>query len=209
LSNNGVGAAPGPAQIEFSPDGEVLVVTEKATNLIDTFEVDEDGAAGPAVTHPSAGVTPFGFAFTRHGTLIVSEAVGGAVNASSASSYDVSEDGIELISAAVPTQQSAACWAVATKNGKYAYTANAGSGSISLYGVGRDGVLVLRSSVAGFTGANSHPTDMALSHDSQFLYVLANTTQSIGAFAVQSDGSLTAVSGAGGLPVSAVGLAAW
>jgi hypothetical protein len=115
LSNNGVGAAPGPAQIEFSPDGEVLVVTEKATNLIDTFEVDEDGAASQVMTHPSAGMTPFGFAFTRHGTLIVSEAVGGAVNASSASSYDVSEDGIELISAAVPTQQSAACWAVARR----------------------------------------------------------------------------------------------
>ena len=66
--------APGPAQVSFSPGGEVLVVTEKGTNLIDTFRVDEDGLAGQVVTHPSAGVTPFGFAFTRNGTLIVSEA---------------------------------------------------------------------------------------------------------------------------------------
>jgi 6-phosphogluconolactonase len=209
LSNNGVGAAPGPAQVEFSPDGDVLVVTEKATSLIDTFPVDEDGMAGAVTTHPSAGVTPFGFAFTKRGTLIVSEAAGGAANASSASSYDVSDDGFELISAAVPTQQTAACWAVATRNGKYAYTANAGSGSLSLYKVGRDGALNLRSSAAGSTGATSHPSDMALSGNSQFLYVLANVTQSIGAFEIQADGSLTAVSGASGLPATAVGLAAW
>lgn len=209
LSNNGAGAAPGPAQISFSPDGDVLVVTEKGTNLIDTFPVDEDGMAGSVTTHPSAGVTPFGFAFAKHGTLIVSEAAGGAANASSASSYDVSDDNFELISAAVPTQQTAACWAVATKNGKYAYTANAGSGSLSLYKVGHDGELTLRSSVAGFTGATSHLSDMALSHDSQFLYVLANATQSIGAFAVQGDGSLTAANGASGLPATAVRLTAW
>ena len=209
LSNNGAGAAPGPAQIAFSHDGETLMVTEKATNLIDTFAVDEDGMPGNVVTHPSAGVTPFGFAFGKHGTLIVSEAAGGAANASSASSYDVSDDSFEVISAAVPTQQTAACWAVATKNGKFAYTANAGSGSISLYGVSRDGALTLRSSAAGSTGASSHPSDMALGQNSHFLYVLANNTQAINAFEVQADGSLTTVSGASGLPATAVGLAAW
>ena len=30
----------GPAQVSFTPDGEALVVTEKGTNLIDTFELD-------------------------------------------------------------------------------------------------------------------------------------------------------------------------
>ena len=209
LSNNGNGAAPGPAQISFSPDGQALVVTEKATNLIDTFPVDEDGVAGDLTTHPSAGVTPFGFTFARHGTLVVSEAAGGAVNASSASSYDVSADSFDVISAAVPTQQTAACWAVATKNGWYAYTANAGSGSISLYAVSRDGGLTLRNSAAGSTGATSHPSDMALGRYGHFLYVLANATQSIGVFEVRFDGSLVAVNGTSGLPATAVGLAAW
>ncbi len=209
LSNNGNGAAPGPAQISFSPSGKALIVTEKNTNLIDTFPVDEDGVAGNLTTHPSAGVTPFGFTFARHGTLVVSEAAGGAANASSASSYDVSDDNFEVISSAVPTQQTAACWAVATKNGWYAYTANAGSGSISLYAVGRDGGLTLRNSAAGFTGATSHPSDMALGRNSHFLYVLANVTQSIGAFEVRFDGSLAPVNGASGLPATAVGLAAW
>ncbi len=209
LSNGGAGAAPGPAQISFSPDGETLVVTEKATNLIDTFRVDDNGVASTVTTHPSAGATPFGFAFSQRGTLIVSEAAGGAALASSASSYLVSGDHFALISAAVPTYQTAACWAVATKNGKYAYTANAGSGSIAAYGVGKNGALQLLNGQAGLTGAGSHPSDMAFDASSHFLYGLANATQSIGAFAVQADGSLIALNGASGLPASAVGLAAW
>lgn len=209
LSNNGAGAAPGPAQISFSPNGDVLVVTEKATNLIDTYPVDEDGVAGELTTHPSAGATPFGFAFTKRGTLIVSEAAGGAVNGSSASSYDVSGDGFELISASVPTNQTAACWVVATKNGKFAYTTNAGSGSVSAYRVNKDGSLELLNGQAGFLGAGSTPIDAAVSGNSQYLYTLNAGAHTIAGFAVAGDGSLTAVGGVGGLPVGTVGLAAW
>ena len=208
LSNNGLGAAPGPAEISFSSTGDALAVTEKNTNLIDTFPIDRNGRPGAITTHASAGATPFGFAFARHGALIVSEAAGGAPNASSASSYRVSEHGFALISAAVPTEQTAACWLVTTDNGRFAYTANAGSGSLSLYAVGGDDALTLLKSVAGFTGATSHPSDMALSQGHQFLYVLANNTQSIDVFAVLGDGSLTPLGGNGGLPASAVGLAA-
>jgi hypothetical protein len=50
---------------------------------------------------------------------------------------------------------------------------------------------------------------MALSSNSRFLYALANVTQSIGAFAVRADGSLSAVNGTSGLPATAAGLAAW
>ena len=73
VSNGGVGAAPALAQIAFSSDGSTLVVTEKSTNLIDTYAV-ENGVASAPVPHPAAGLTPFGFAFDRHGHAIVSEA---------------------------------------------------------------------------------------------------------------------------------------
>ena len=52
-------------------------MTEKATNLIVTYEVRRGYASGPNA-QPSAGQTPFGFAFDRRGLLIVSEAFGGA-----------------------------------------------------------------------------------------------------------------------------------
>lgn len=76
------GAATAPAQIELNPEGNALVVTEKATQIIDTYIVDEDGVAAGPISQPSSGVTPFGFAFNTRGVLIVSEAFGGTANAS-------------------------------------------------------------------------------------------------------------------------------
>jgi 6-phosphogluconolactonase (cycloisomerase 2 family) len=166
-------------------------------------------AAAPVV-HPSAGATPFGFAFGLQGTLIVSEAFGGAANASAASSYDLRGGALQLVSASAPTHQTAACWVAVTGNGKFAYTTNAGSGSVSGYAVGRDGRLALLDATGqtGSTGPGSSPTDVAVSHNSQFLYVLAGGSHQVVAFTVGSDGSLNN-SGQVSLPAGAVGIAAW
>ena len=202
LSNGGVSAAPGPAQIQFSPDGELLAVTEKTTNLIDTYEIQNGWAQGPK-THTSSGATPFGFDFDKRGTLVVSEAAGSAL-----SSYKVSENDFHVVGASVPDGQGAACWVVITQNGKYAYTANAHSGSISSYGLSPDGKLKLLNGLAGVTGNNSSPIDMALSNNSHYLYELASGAHALDAFRVQPNGSLMSVGSVGGLPASAVGLAA-
>jgi 6-phosphogluconolactonase len=209
LSNNGVGSAPGPAQVSFSPDGSTLVVTEKATNLLLTYSIDGHGIASGPVTVPSSGPTPFGFAFTQQGTLVVSEAFGGAVDASAVSSYVLSHGDVQLVSGSVPTGQTAACWIVVTKNGKYAYSANAGSGSVSAYGVNSDGSLSLIDGRAGVTGEGTGPIDMAVSHNGQYIYVLNGRVPSISGFAVQADGRLEAVGTFAGLPAGAVGIAAW
>src|SRR6266568_6735175 len=56
-------ATVGPAQIGFDTDGDVLLVTEKSTNNLDIFSVDANGVASGPTVIPSAGKTPFGFAF--------------------------------------------------------------------------------------------------------------------------------------------------
>lgn len=81
-------ASVGPAQIGFSPDGTTLVVTEKATNQIVTYAVGAGGLASGASVYASSGPTPFGFAFDKRGTLIVSEAFGGAASALSSYALD-------------------------------------------------------------------------------------------------------------------------
>src|SRR5207244_1289562 len=122
LSNS----AAGPAQVQFSPKGDVLVVTEKNTNMIDTYSVNGDGTATGPHSYSASGVTPFGFAFTNKGDIIVSEAFGGAANGSAASSYWVGSDGgLGVISPSSPTHQTSACWVAVTNNGRYAYTTNA------------------------------------------------------------------------------------
>lgn len=57
-----------PAQVSFSPNGSLLVVTEKAGNRIDTYTVDDDGLPSAPIDNPSTGMTPFGFAFNNSGT---------------------------------------------------------------------------------------------------------------------------------------------
>lgn len=185
------GPATAPAQIEFNPEGDMLVVTEKATKIIDVYPVDEDGVAAGPISQPSFGVTPFGFSFNKRGVLIASEAFGGTANASAVSSYTLKNDGVlSLRSGSVPDFQSAACWIVVTKNGKFAYTSNTGSNSISSYRVGRNGTLTLLSAVAASTGAA--PIDMALNRNSKFLYVLNATARTIDVFRVDRDnGGLT------------------
>ena len=182
------------------------MVTEKSTNLIDTYAIDNDGTAAEVVTHPSAGVTPFGFAFGKRGDLIISEAFGSEPGQSALSSYDLDGDTLTTISPSVPTTQTAACWVAVTKNGRYAYTTNTGSASVSGYQVGRDGSLTLLAASAGATGTT--PTDVDLSRNSQFLYALNAGSHNLSAFRVQSDGSLTSLGTFGLLPAGAVGVAA-
>jgi len=200
LSNGGAGSAPGLAQVSFNSDGTALVVTEKTTNLLDTYPV-VDGVAGAGTTHASAGATPFGFAFDRHNHAVVSEASG------SVSSYLVDEGGFSVISPAVVNTQVAACWIAISKNGKYAYTTNAGSGSISSYKIAEDGALTLLIAAAGLTGPGSSPVDMAFSNNGTFLYALGNASHAITIFQMASDGSLTNLSAAS-VPVGVAGLAA-
>ena len=207
LSSNAAGAA----QVQFARQGRVLVVTEKNTNAIDTYLVGQGGlATGPQV-HASSGATPFGFAISNTGLLIVSEAFGGAPDASAASSYEIGHDGaLHLLSASVPTTETAACWFVVTKDHRFAYTTNTGSGTISGYSV-RQGRLTLLDSdgVTAVVGAGTTPIDVALSGNSRFLYSLNAGTETITSYAVNANGSLTAVAGgASGLPDGAVGLAA-
>ena len=203
-------AATGPAQIQFTPDGDALVVTEKATNKIDLYTVEDGIATGPAV-RDSNGITPFGFAFDKRGHLIVSEAFGGAANQAALSSYEISDDGtnLNIISPSVKDNQSAACWVVVTRNGRYAYTTNTASGSVSGYRVAKDGKLtLLGNGLTAIIGAGSGPIDAALSKGSQFLYVLNAGIGTVNGYRVEANGSLTPINNVGGLAPGANGLVA-
>jgi 6-phosphogluconolactonase len=194
----GTGSA--PADVGFSPDGSVLMVTEKNTNQIDTFSVDDRGEASQPIANKSSGTTPFGLVFTHGGFALVVEAGTGAL-----SSYEVDESGdLGTVTTSLSDGQTAACWVVVTDDSRFAYVANAGSNTISSYSVSRDGVLYLTNPDAATTAA---PLDMALSSDSRFLYV-RNGTNMISGFRVEEDGSLTPVGSVGGIPPGSQGIAA-
>lgn len=197
-------ASTAPAQVGFSDDGATVVVTERATNLVDTYTVDEDGYLDGPFAHPSSGPTPFGFAVDKRNTLLVSEAGAGG----GASTYRIGEGGtLEPVSAMIVTGQRAACWAVVTRNGRFGYVTNAGTGNISGFAIEQDGSASLLDAdgVTAVTGGN--PTDVALSHDSRFLYARVAALGQIVVFRVGSDGSLEALPPLTGTPAGLAGLA--
>jgi 6-phosphogluconolactonase (cycloisomerase 2 family) len=196
--------ATGPAEISFAPGGHVLVVTEKATSSIETFYVDQDVPDSAAV-FAATGNTPFGFDFDRHGDVITSNASG------SASSYSLSHEGrVNLISGPVATGQGAPCWLVTSKDGRYAYTANAGGGTISGFSIADDGTLALLTTggATATLGAGSHPLDEVVTSDGRYLYNLTDGLHAITGFAIGKDGTLTNAGAIGSLPVGAAGIAA-
>jgi YVTN family beta-propeller protein len=202
--------AAGAAQVSFDNEGETLVVTEKATNRISLYEVDNGRAKGP-VSYLSNGMTPFGFAFDRRDTLLVSEAFGGRANASALSSYDIDDDltALDLIDGSVPTLQTAACWVIVARHGKYAYVTNTGSGSVTGFRIDRSGKLT-RLSADGRTGVTGGgPTDGATMRNGKTLFVLAPSIGTIVSFRVRADGSLENVASAPGAAGTASGLVAW
>jgi 6-phosphogluconolactonase (cycloisomerase 2 family) len=200
----------GPAQISFSPDGWTLVVTEKGTNSIDTFVVDYLGYADGPIVHPSEGETPFGFSFGKHHRLFVSEAFGGMADAGAASSYRLLPGGgLKVIDPSVPTTETATCWLVVSKTGRYAYTTNTGSGTVTGYRIGFFGALHLLDAdgVTGVTGAGSAPIDMSFSRNGRYLYTLNSGNGTLSAFRVAFDGSLDNFQTVPGIPEGANGLA--
>jgi len=184
-----------PAEILFSPNGRNLVVTEKGTNRVDTFRVGSWGRVVSASFQASNGLTPFGFDFDQKGRLFVSEAQGGAADGSSLSSYRIQGDlDLDTLTASAGTTETAACWTIVSRDSKFAFTANAGSGTISAFRILNNGTVSLIPSdgVSASIGGTSHPIDMAVTDD--LLYVLANGTPStIVGYRIDRNGGLHSV----------------
>jgi 6-phosphogluconolactonase (cycloisomerase 2 family) len=180
--------ASGGAEVRFSRDGGLLAVTERLSSTIDTYLVRNDGSLGAPIRNASSGAGPFGFDFNKTGRLVVSEAGPGTV-----STYAAWNGALQVRTASAPTHQRAPCWLVVTPNGYLAYTANAGSGTLTGFAVAPDGTLLLLdpTGVSASLGATSTPLDLDTSDDGQFLYVLKAGTGTIGALAVGRLGTLT------------------
>jgi 6-phosphogluconolactonase (cycloisomerase 2 family) len=189
----------GPGSVVFGPGGQQLLVTEKVTNLIDVFSVQEDGTLGPIVTNASAGTGAFALSFAPNGTALVSQAPGAL------SSYAVQSNGTLLtISASVPTLGAATCWQAVTPDGRFVYTSNAGTSTISGFTIGMNGTLTaLPGTVVATLPDGSTNLDMAMSVDGKFLYTLDSGTGKVSIFSIGSDGTLDSLGEVGGLPVNA------
>jgi YVTN family beta-propeller protein len=202
-------SSPDGAQVGFTPDGRAVVVTERGADKISAYAVGMDGMLGDARTIDSLGATPYGFAISNDGTLVVTEAFRAEKGAAAASSYQIDGDAITPGTASVGNGRSEICWAVITNDGRYAFTTNFADGAVSRYAIGMDGSLTLEDAAAAIT-EDGRPglRDEDLSDDGRYLYAIDADQGQVVAWTVDDRGMLTSAGSWGGLPTTIAGVAA-
>ena len=209
-SSRTLGLTGGPVlgQVGLGLDGSLVVVTDR-NNTLYSWPVQKSGTPGALTMTASPGGVPFGFALTRRDVLVVSEAAGSATSGgSTVSSYGFNNRlQPKLISAAVPTTQGAACWIAVTPDGRYAFSANTASSSISSFEIERSGALTLLAAQAAVL-AGAGALDMAVSPDGSQLHIHGQSVpQRIFTYEID-EGALTLVGNSPGPVAGAAGLAA-
>jgi 6-phosphogluconolactonase len=206
-----VGPSGDAAAIGFTPGGHVLVITERALGVIDTFRVRSDGSPEPPQRHAAGAPQPFAVGFAGS-HLEVSNA--GLARTSPATvdptqlrgsvlSFNLLDSGAVAATGNAASGGRATCWLAVTKDGRYVFTTNTlsdtvsdlttGKGAISRFSVASDGKLTLLGRADTGPGL---PSDEALSSDTHYLYVIDPTangarTSHVDVYGVGSDGSLT------------------
>jgi 6-phosphogluconolactonase len=205
LSSSGAAAA----QISFSPNGSYLYVTEKMTNRISTFKIDEKGKAWAAFVNNSLGKTPFGFVFANEGAMVVADAANDIVGAASVTSFLGANTG-SLIPTTNPVanNQTSSCWVATTSFGRYVYVTNTHSNTISVYSIGSYGrAALLFPEIPGGLA----PTDIVVDATDRYVFCISSTAHTIQQFLRRADGFIANIipDGGGmiGLPEAATGLA--
>jgi 6-phosphogluconolactonase len=198
-----------PAQIAFSPDGSMVVITQRGTDSIVTYQVTSDGSFGASSEIASEGPTPYGFAFTSGGTLVVTEAFGAERGAAAASSYALEDGSLVVRTSSVGNGRSEICWAVITPDDRFAFTTNFADGAVSRYAIASDGSLSLEDATAGIS-VDGMPglRDEDITSDGRFLYAIDADGGRIYGWSVDAEGSLEPVGSWDELPATVAGLAA-
>jgi hypothetical protein len=170
-----------PGQVTFTPDGSKLIVTTKGnTSSIDVFAVKNGAVAQTPVITSLPEAVPFAVNFDQAGNLLVAEAGPNAI-----ASFKIASNGaLTPLGAAVPTGQEATCWI--TQVGNTAFLSNAGSGTVSAFGVKGASLTAL-----GNTPTSPGTVDSATV--GTYLYVQTGGEGIVDEFSVGTGGKLTPI----------------
>ena len=180
-----------PGDVLFNGTGRKLVGTRIGTSMIDSFTVGWDGrlTAAPGSPFAAQGIGPFGSEFrpTNPNQLFVSNAHNTATDSGTISAFRDSASGTltSIGASPFPDLQMAPCWVEISHSGRFLFTVNTASGTISRYFIHRDGVLSLLGSTPVRSTGGVGAVDERLSPDGHFLYLDESKIGAVGVFAVQ------------------------
>jgi hypothetical protein len=200
-----------PRQVGFDNTGHFLAVTLLGVPDINTFIVDGNGLAGPAIANASANPLPFGFSWDAHNHLLDSEVndPSGAPNGRTAT-YSISPTGHLTVLDNKGSNGFAPCWTAVSD--KFAYVVNTGAGApsgatVSVYSDAPNGALSLIQVTpqVGFPAlipfgpaiTEFAALDDVLSPDNHYLYVnipgIFSSTSRLDMYAVAKDGTINLI----------------
>jgi hypothetical protein len=188
-----------PGDVLFNGTGTKLVGTRVGTSQIDSFTVGFGGRLTPAHGSPfqAQGLGPFGSEFrpTNPSQLFVSNAHNTAADSGTVSAFTDSSRGTLTSVAGSPfaDDQMAPCWVEITHDGRFLFTVNTASGTISRFSIAPGGKLTLLGSTPVAATGGVGAVDARLSPGGRYLYVDESKIGSVGIFAVHG-GSLTELS---------------
>jgi 6-phosphogluconolactonase len=205
-------ASVNPSQIAFSPNGGLLLVTEKDTNLVGRYTVNATTNAPLTFeTEKSPERTPFGLAFRGVHHFFVADANSGQLDDGAVTPWGVRQDTLIQLKPSADTTETATCWIATMGALKFAYVSNTGSDSITGFGIKGNSKLSLLDPTGKSASTGSKPADLATVRGERFLYVLNSGDGTVSAYGVdKTTGALLSLHQAvAGLPTTgAAGLAA-
>jgi 6-phosphogluconolactonase (cycloisomerase 2 family) len=181
-----------PAQIGFNKLGTVLLVTEKGTDTITTYVMEQDGTpALTPVTRASAVPVPFGFSFGDRDYVFITEA--NPTGRGAIASYRVDRgtgevsDLVDLLEAGAAT-----CWAVLSNNQTIGYATNTGSDSLTLFRINFNGTIepFFQNNPDREILTGAGPLDLVLTQDNRSLFTLNSGDDEIRSFFVLPKGNI-------------------
>ena len=208
--------AAGLGDVFFNAAGNHLVGTRTGTSQIDSFVVLPGGhlAAAPGSPFTGQGLGQLGAEFSpaRPGQLFVSNAHNGTGLGTVSAYRDGFLGRLSPIGASPYADgQTAPCWVEISRDGRYLFTVNTGSGNISSYAIRTNGSLALIGSAPIRSGGGD--IDARLSPDGRTLSVDGSANHILSVFAVHG-GTLTELTSSptplppGGAPAGIVNIRA-
>lgn len=188
----------GPAQVELSQHGKLLVATAGFQadggdgSRIYTFRVLDDGTlkgGQNSPIKPEGSTGTVGFSINPAGDHIFVSTFknsGVVVFQVDPETAAISQHGMP-----VENDQRAACWTALAKDGQTLYVGNFVSNSISVYDVASNGHLTLLGSIPRRGATNKDTKDIELSCDGHFLYAVGSGERQISIFKIESNRLLT------------------
>jgi 6-phosphogluconolactonase (cycloisomerase 2 family) len=202
-----------PGDILFNGTGRNLIgvevgTTDPSTFLIDSFKVGADGRLTPAAgsPFPAEAAGPFGSEFspTDPHHLYVSNAHGGTGNGSvSAFSVNPNAKLKSITGSPFADNQTAPCWVEISHDGRYLFTVNTGSTTISSYRILANGSLQLIGSTPFRSGGGIAAFDARLDVSGANLFVVDSAIASVSGFSVSGGSLMEPTSSPAALPSGA------